>query len=65
MTKRSLVNKAKKSTKVLVASALMAAMMAQPVMAAKTISSVAVRLNIDLQDGDNLPGLDDGFTDDS
>ena len=61
MTKRSLVNKAKKSTKVLVASALMAAMMAQPVMAASTISSVSVKLNIDLQDGDDLPTLEWGY----
>ncbi len=34
MTNRNILNKAKKSTKVLVASTLVAAMMAQPVMAA-------------------------------
>ncbi|MBQ5661180.1 MAG: N-acetylmuramoyl-L-alanine amidase family protein, partial [Lachnospiraceae bacterium] len=61
MTKRSLVNKAKKSSKVFVASALMAAMMAQPVMAASTISSVSVKLNIDLQEGDDLPTLECGY----
>ena len=63
MTKRNLVNKAKKSTKIFVAAALMAAMAAQPVMAATTISSVSVKLNIDLQDGDDLPDLDIGHTD--
>ena len=65
MTKRSLVNKAKKSTKVFVASTLMAAMMAQPVMAASTISTVSVKLNIDLQAGDDLPTPECGYTDDS
>ncbi len=64
MTKRNLVNKAKKSTKILVATALMAAMAAQPVMAASTINTVSVKLNIDLQDGDDLPHLDIGYTDD-
>ncbi len=60
MMNRNVLNKTKKGTKVLVASALMAAMMAQPVMAASTISSVSVKLNIDLQDGDGLPDLEWG-----
>lgn len=63
MAKRSLVNKAKKGTKALIASVLMTAMMVQPVMAASTISTVSVKLNIDLQDGDDLPNLDWGYDD--
>lgn len=65
MTKRNFVNKAKKSTMVFAATALMAAMAAQPAMAASTINSVSVKLNIDLQEGDDLPTLDIGYTDDS
>ena len=60
MMNRNMLNMTKKGTKIIVASALMAAMMAQPVMAASTISSVSVKLNIDLQDGDGLPNLEWG-----
>ncbi|MBR6615795.1 MAG: hypothetical protein IKK95_07535, partial [Lachnospiraceae bacterium] len=60
MMNRNMLNMTKKGTKIIVASALMAAMMAQPVMAASTISSVSVKLNIDLQDGDGLPDLEWG-----
>jgi len=65
MMNRKVLNKTKKATKVLVASALMAAMMAQPVMAASTITSVSVKLNLDLQAGDDLPNLDFGYDDSS
>ncbi|MBR5266629.1 MAG: N-acetylmuramoyl-L-alanine amidase family protein [Lachnospiraceae bacterium] len=63
MTKHNILNKIKKGTEVLAVTALMAAMAAQPVMAASTISSVSIKLNIDLQDGDDLPTLDIGHTD--
>lgn len=62
MTKYKFADKMKKSTMVLAAAVLMAAMTVQPVMAAATISSVSVKLNLDLEEGEDLPTLEIGYT---
>ena len=61
--KKNLKNMIQKGTALMTAAALLASNGVMTSFAASTITNVTVRVNIDLQTGDDLPNLDYGVSD--